>query len=309
MKEKIILLIDDDYKKREGHFFTYSKLIEERNLGCKVLEKSEIQNLLNSLHENSSDIESQKEVFRKWFLDIDAKYEILAFILDVELETNPFDGISILNMISNGEIYPVADRFGKKFFCSYVPKMIFTSKDDIKTKYENIAWVLNKNTLSDEKFIEDLENKINTYMQNISEHKQIYILDDIYLLLKEIDGDVKDIKKNTKLISEMIAKSLPLLTDKKKAKKIIDYWEKDPKFKDIIKDCNIKKPENLFGNLKALKEKFTDNTKENFAEMLYEEVTQFFESEADIDEKDDRLTKFLKYSAYAVEKIGEAVKS
>lgn len=233
---------------------------------------------------------------------------MLAFILDVELETNPFDGISILNMISNGEIYPVVDRFGKKFFCSNVPKIIFTSKDDIKTKYENVAWVLNKNTLSDEKFIEDLENKINTYIQNIAENKQIYILDDIYSLLKEIDGDVKDIKKNTKLISQMIAKSLPLLTDKIKAKKIIDSWEQDSDLSSIMKDCNIRKPENLFEKLQSLKVKFTDNAKENLSEMIYEEAIQFFESEADIDEKDDRLTKFLKYSAYIVEKIGQTVK-
>lgn len=309
MKEKIILLIDDDYKKRAGHFYTYSQLIEEKNLGCKVLEKNEIQNLLNSLNNDSSDIENQKEIFRKWFLEIDKKYEVLAFILDVELETNPFDGISILNMISNGEIYPIVDRFGKKFFCSNVPKIIFTSKDDIKTKYENVAWVLNKNTLSNEKFIEDLENKINTYIQNIEENKQTYIFDDIYSLLKEIDGDVKDIKKNTKLISQMIAKSLPLLADRNKAKKIIDSWEQDSDFKNIMKECNIKKSENLFQKLQTLKEKFTDNTKKNLSEMIYEEATQFFESEADIDKKDDRLTKFLKYSAYIVEKIGQAVKT
>lgn len=309
MKEKMILLIDDDYKKTGGHFFTYSKLIEEGNLGCKVLEKDEIQKLLNNLNQNSSNIESQKDAFREWFLEIDNKYEVIAFILDVELETNPFDGISILNMISNGEIYPAVDRFGKKFFYLQVPKIIFTSKDDIKTKYENVAWVLNKNTLSNDKFIKDLENKINTYMQNISENKQIYILDDIYSLLKEIDGDVKNIKENTKLISKMIAKSLPLLTDRNKAKKIIDSWEEDPDFGNIMKDCNIKEPENLFKKLKTLKEKFTDKTKENLSEMIYEEATQFFESEADIDEKDDRLTKFLKYSAYIVEKISQAVKT
>lgn len=304
MKEKVILLIDDDYKK-EWAFFTYSKIIEEGSFGCKVLEKDEIQNLLNSLNKNLSDIENQKKLLESG-LEIDKKYDVLAFILDVELETNPFDGISILHMIINGEIYPVTERI-QKFFCSYIPKIIFTSKDDIKTKYENIAWVLNKNTLCDKKFKKDLENEIKTYLENISKNKREYILNDIYLLLKEVNNDVKDIKENTKIISQMIAKSLPLLTDKNKAKKIIERWEQDPEFKYIMKDCKIEKPENLFNKLNTLKEKLTNNAKENLAEMLYEEVTQFFESEAEIDEKDDRLIKFLKYSTYAVEKIGEVL--
>ncbi len=304
MKKKVVLLIDDDYSKITGHFYTYSKLIKESSLGCEVLEKAKIQELLNNLNEKSSNIESQKEEFKKWFLKIDEIYEIMAFIIDIDLETNPFNGMNICDMIKNVEIFNIVDRVKKEFFCKHIPKVVFTSKDDIRKKFENDEWIVSKSLENRAKFIENLERKIEKYLK---EKEQSDILDEIYSLLKKIDTDVTDIKKNTKLLSHMIAKSLPQLTDKNKAKEIIDCWEQDPEFKNIIKDCKIKKPENLFNKLKTLKENLTDRAKENFAEMLYEEVTQFFESEAEIDEKDDRLTKFLKYSTYAVEKIGEVI--
>ena len=56
----------------------------------------------------------------------------------------------------------------------------------------------------------------------------------------------------------MNAKSLPLITDSKKAKAIIEAWEQDSKFQEIMIECQIEKPKNLFNKLTNLKEKFTD---------------------------------------------------
>ena len=305
MNEKIIVFIDDDFKQKQSDLIKFSEIINEAKTGCKVLDKKDIQELIKNLNNPSDNKETE---FDSWLNKIHSEYEILAFVLDIELKTEPFNGISILNRIRKGDFLTATNK--NQFFCEHIPILMLTGVDSKDNEYEDSSYkqklpthFFNKNTISYVKLQHTLEEEISKFYSLTKDKEIEKNVEEILNITKENS----DILKQINVIVKMIAKSLPMLTDKTKAKQIIDNMNTDEEFKKFMQECSIVKPENLFTKLSYLKDKFTDSSKDNLAEMIYEEATQFFESEAKVDENDDRLTKFLKYSTYTVEKIGEVV--
>ena len=188
----------------------------------------------------------------------------------------------------------------------YIPKVIFTGIEDfsdIDPIVEQEVKVIIKKDSDRSKFEDQLiEEKINITLPVFAElYENLTDAINISSRLDNIDYKLSSIQ----IIIQQIAKTLPQLTDKAKANKIILDWEKDESFKKEMELYFPTKRDGLFTNLKD----FKDIVKENAAEAVYEQAVKYFEEEAEIEsDEDTKMVKFLKYSAYIVEQIGKAVK-
>lgn len=302
MKEKIIVFIDDDLKQANSDFEKFSKIISAAKTGCNILNKSMIQKLIKSLHNPTNTKEAELD---KWIKSIYNKYEIMAFVLDVELKTDPINGISILNRVRKGDFLDVTNK--DSFFSQNIPIIMFTGVDVKEDEYENSAYkdklpthFLSKNKIANDGLINIIEEEISKYFTLTSSMKIEENIQDILDITKDTNGKLTEIS----VIVKIIAKTLPKLTDKSKANKIIEEWEQDENFKREMDSYFPAKSDGLFSKLKD----FKDTVKENAAEALYEQAIDYFENEADIEDEDTKMVKYLKYSAYIIEKIGQAAK-
>jgi hypothetical protein len=188
----------------------------------------------------------------------------------------------------------------------YIPKVIFTGIEDfsdIDPIVEQEVKVIIKKDSDRSKFEDQLiEEKINITLPVFAElYENLTDAINISSRLDNIDYKLSSIQ----IIVQQIAKTLPQLTDKDKANKIILDWEKDESFKEEIGLYFPTKRDGLFTKLKD----FKAVVKENAVEAVYEQAVKYFEEEAEIDsDEDTKMVKFLKYSAYIVEQIGKAVK-
>lgn len=188
----------------------------------------------------------------------------------------------------------------------YIPKVIFTGIEDfsdIDPIVEQEVKVIIKKDSDRSKFEDQLiEEKINITLPVFAElYENLTDAINISSRLDNIDYKLSSIQ----IIVQQIAKTLPQLTDKDKANKIILDWEKDESFKKEMELYFPTKRNGLFTKLKD----FKAVVKENTLEAVYEQAVKYFEEEAEIDsDEDTKMVKFLKYSAYIVEQIGKAVK-
>lgn len=302
MKKKIIVFIDDDFKQVNSDFEKFSKIISEAKTGCNILDKSMIQQLIKSLH---NPINTKEDELDKWLNIIYTEYEIMAFVLDVELKTDPLNGINILNRIRNGNFLDVTNK--DSFFSQNIPIIMFTGVDVKEDEYENSSYknklpthFLSKNKIANDGLKNIIEEEISKYFTLTSSIKIEENIQEILDITKDTNSKLTEIS----VIVRMIAKTLPKLTDKTKANKIIEEWEKDEDFKKEMDGYFPIARDGLFDKLKD----FKDLAQENAAEALYEQAVIYFEKEAAINDEDTKMVKFLKYSAYIVEKICQAVK-
>jgi response regulator RpfG family c-di-GMP phosphodiesterase len=280
-------------------------IIEDHEDDFKDLKKALVRFGFNVFPENFLPISEQDNIYIKYKEILDNLYKKGIVIHTVFFDLNLKDtdennkggsGAELIEKLFNHPLY------------RYLPKIIFTGIEDFSEinpiVEQEVKIIIQKPSDRTKYYNKLLINKVNITLPVFAElFDNLNNSLDIISRLDKIDYKLDEIK----IITMQIVKSLPLLTDKSKAKQIIDNMNNDKEFNKIMKECNIEKPANLFDKLTNLKEKFTENAKENFAEMIYEEVTQFFESEAEIDEDDTKMVQFLKYSTYIVEKVGEAV--
>jgi len=188
----------------------------------------------------------------------------------------------------------------------YIPKVIFTGIEDfsdIGPMVEQEVKIIIKKPSDRAKYEDTLiKEKINITLPVFAElYENLSNAINISGRLDNIDYKLSSIQ----IITQQIAKTLPKITDKSKANKIIAEWEQDEVFKKEMDSYFPDKRDGLFNKLKD----FKDYVQENAAEALYEQAIVYFEDEAEINGDDDtKMVKFLKYSTYIVEKIGQAAK-
>lgn len=282
---KKIIFIEDV----KEHFIKYSNWIQDT--GYATTTWDEVETLRNNLKKEKNHI----QVFKNWIERIDKDNNIIAFVLDMNINIPKCDGLDLQRLIRRDELYSINTNYKK------LPIIILTSNNEKDDEAHNVT------TESPDRFIvkEDTNKKsfINKINFEIRKHDLNITSEKIYDIVKDTNNKVTELG----VLSKIIVKTLPELTDKKKANKIIEEWEQDKEFRDIMTECFPSKKQDLFKKLQKFTEQLADDTKENMADALYEQATLYFEKEAEIDEEDTKMIQFLKYSTYIVEKIGEAV--
>lgn len=282
---KKIIFIEDV----KEHFIKYSNWIQDT--GYATTTWDEVETLRNNLKKEKNHI----QVFKNWIERIDKDNNIIAFVLDININIPKCDGLDLQRLIRRDELYSINTNYKK------LPIIILTSNNEKDDEAHNVT------TESPDRFIvkEDTNKKsfINKINFEIRKHDLNITSEKIYDIVKDTNNKVTELG----VLSKIIVKTLPELTDKKKANKIIEEWEQDKEFRDIMTECFPSKKQDLFKKLQKFTEQLADDTKENMADALYEQATLYFEKEAEIDEEDTKMIQFLKYSTYIVEKIGEAV--
>lgn len=119
--------------------------------------------------------------------------------------------------------------------------------------------------------------------------------------------DIKNKVSNIEIVVKVVASSLPKITDKKSAKKLIENWEENDSFKNAMKEQFPSTIDNLFSSIKDKIEKLKDGATENITEALLEQVKVYIDQEAEISGEETKIIKFFKYSAYITEEIARVV--
>lgn len=213
---------------------------------------------------------------------------------DTDTNNQGGSGAELISQFLNHDVY------------RYIPKVIFTGIEDYSdmnpTVEQEVKIIIKKPT--DRTGYEDklIKEKINITLPVFAElYENLTKAIDISSRLDNIDYKLSSIQ----IIVQQVAKTLPNITDKNKANEIISKWEGDEKFKEEMGLYFPTKRDGLFNKLKD----FKSLVKENALEAVYEQAVAYFEKEAEIDsDADTKMVKFLKYSAYILEQIGENVK-
>lgn len=248
-------------------------------------------------------IEEKEKIYQKYIDILDAlfKRDILIHTIffdlnlkDTDTNNNGGSGAELISKLLMNSIY------------RYIPKVIFTGIEDfsdIDPIVEQEVKIIIKKPFDRKKYKDKLiKEKINVTLPVFAElYENLSNAINISGRLDNIDYKLSSIQ----IIVKQIATTLPKIADKTKANKIIESWEEDNEFKKIMKEYFPTKVDGLFEKLKD----FKNIVKENAAEAIYEQAVNYFEKEAEIDHDDDtKMVKFLKYSVYIVEKIGQVVK-
>lgn len=98
-------------------------------------------------------------------------------------------------------------------------------------------------------------------------------------------------------------------TNKKQAKKLIANWEENERFKQAMQEYFPNTIDSLFTSIKEKIEDIKANTTNNITEVILEQAKSYLEKEAEINEDDQKMVRFLKYSAYITEEIGRIIHS
>lgn len=278
-------------------------IIEDHEDDFKYLKEALTNIGFNVFPEGFVAIKEDESIYIKYrdILDDLIKKSILIHTIFFDLNLKDTDennkggsGAELISHLLNHKVY------------RYIPKVIFTGIEDFSdidpTVEQEVKIIIKKP--SDRSKYEDklIKEKINVTLPVFAElYENLSNAINISSRLDNIDYKLSSIQ----IIVQQIAKTLPKLTDKKKANKIIEEWEQNADFKIEMDIYFPNKIDGLFNKLKD----FKDIVKENAAEALYEQAVDYFEKEAEIDsDEDTKMVKFLKYSAYIVEKIGQAAK-
>jgi len=285
-KEDVNILIIEDH---EDDF----KFLREalNHIGFKVFPEEfvtikESENVYLKYRNILDDLFKKNILIHTIFFDLNLK--------DTDENNKGGSGAELIRHLLNHNIY------------KYIPKVIFTGIEDFSdidpTVEQEVKIIIKKP--NDRAKYEDtlIKEKINITLPVFAElYENLSNAINISSRLDNIDYKLT----STQIIVQQIAKTLPKITDKNKANKIIAEWEQDEVFKKEMDSYFPDKRDGLFNKLKD----FKDNVQENVAEALYEQAIVYFEDEAEINADDDtKMVKFLKYSAYIVEKIGQAGK-
>lgn len=277
-------------------------IIEDHEDDFRYLKEA-LENLsFNVFPTNFIAIDENENIYNKYKQILDESFKnniiIHTIIFDLNLKDSDENnrggsGAEIISKLLNHSIY------------KYIPKIIFTGIEDfsdIDPIVEQEVKVIVKKPKDRAKYKDQLiKEKINITLPAFAElYENLCNSIQISSRLDNIDYKLSSIQ----IIVQQIAKTLPRLTDKGKANKIIEEWAKDEAFKKEMSSYFPEKMDGLFDKLKDFKE----TVKENTAEALYEQAVNYFEKEAEIDsDEDTKMVKFLKYSVYFVEQIGRAV--
>lgn len=285
-KEDVNILIIEDH---EDDF----KFLREalNNIGFKVFPEEfvtieESENVYLKYKDILDDLIKKNILIHTIFFDLNLK--------DTDENNKGGSGAALIRNLLHHNIY------------KYTPKVIFTGIEDFSdidpTVEQEVKIIIKKP--SDRANYENtlIKEKMNITLPVFAElYENLADAINISSRLDNIDCKLSTIQ----IIVQQIAKTLPKITDKNKANKIIDEWEKDDDFKEVMDGYFPNKVDGLFNKLQD----FKDIVKENAVEALYEQAIVYWEHEAEINADDDtKMVKFLKYSTYVVEKIGQAVK-
>ncbi len=285
-KEDVKVLIIEDH---EDDFKYLSEAL--KNIGFKVFPEEfiaikEDENIYKKYRDILDNLFKENILIHTIFFDLNLK--------DTDENNKGGSGAELISHFLNHNIY------------RYIPKVVFTGIEDFSdidpTVAQEVKIIIEKP--SDRANYENtlIKEKINITLPVFAElYENLSNAINISSRLDDIDYKLSSIR----IIVQQIAKTLPKITDKSKANKIIDEWENDDDFKKEM-DCYFpNKRDGFFNKLRD----FKNNAQENAAEALYEQAVEYFEKEAEIDSDDDtKMVKFLKYSAYIVEEIGQVVK-
>lgn len=279
-------------------------IIEDHEDDFNYLKKALTNLGFTVLPEEFTTVEVKENIYEKYkdILNKFSKEGILIHTIFFDLNLKDTDennkggsGAELVSKFLNHPIY------------RYIPKIIFTGIEDYSDinpiVVQEVKIIIKKPNDRTKYETTLIKEKINITLPVFAElYENLCNSIDITSRLDNIDYKLSSIQ----IIVQQIAKTLPMLTDKGKANKIIEEWAKDEAFK---KEMSIYFPEKMDGLFHKLKD-FKDIVKENAAEALYEQAVNYFEKEAEIDsDEDTKMVKFLKYSVYIVEQIGRAVNS
>jgi len=129
-------------------------------------------------------------------------------------------------------------------------------------------------------------------------------------IIDKIDITTKDIKEKVilvEIITKSIAKALPKITDKTKAKKLIDEWGNNIEFQNAMGSYFPELPTGLYNAIKEGFSNIVDNSTEDISKLLYDAGKTYINTNAGIEKDDDKMIALMKYSAYFTEKVSDIV--
>ena len=280
-----VLIVEDD----ENHYNSLKQGLKQ--LGINQIFPTNFREI------KEEDLISDLYVFYKDLI-IEKQLDIVFFDLALKAGEDATDGsgAELIAMFLNSD----DDRV------RFIPKIILTGatntdKLDALVKQE-VKIVIEKKGNDYYKLL--VKNSMNKTMQEFTKLYRELIEHVQYK--KELE-DIKNKVLNIETVVKVVASSLPRITDKKSANKLIANWEENDSFKNAMQDQFPSTIDNLFSSVKDKIEKLKDGATENITEALLEQVKEYIDQEAEISGEETKMIKFFKYSAYVLEEIERVV--
>jgi len=235
---KKIIFIEDETQ----DFERFSKWMVDTGYELNSLAQS-IQ-LIEELKQSNTD---RTNIFKEWFFQIDNIDNVVAFVLDIHLKINDFDGLDIKNLIRQNITFPKVDL-------NQIPIFILTSdseKDGIA--HENVNESPNRYIVKDEISETTFLNKLQI---EITKNKKDSKLSKIHNVVNKID------KKTDQILN--IVKSLNANEKTDFEKTLNNILSKDNATKDVFVDNFV---QDLQNNNSELYTKILDSGKD-FLEVI-----------------------------------------
>ncbi len=174
---KKIIFIEDETQ----DFEKFSNWMIEAGYEINSLDDSVY--LIEQLKQSNVD---KTDIFRKWFFQLDNTDNIGAFVLDIHLKINDFDGLDIKNIIRRNGFFPKNDL-------KQIPIFILTSdseKDDLA--HENVLESPDRYIVKDETTQKSFLNKLQMEIEKYSTNNKLeQIHNDVKIIDKKIDQILK----------------------------------------------------------------------------------------------------------------------
>jgi len=202
----------------------------------------------------------------------------------------------------------------KPFFHLKKPKTSFDKDSFIDSIEENNIkdylpiFIKNYRKIRDSQEYKDDVAFINRKLDSLNYHDKLENIKSTVENIKSATMDISERVQAIEIVTKSIAMALPKITDKSKAKELIEEWEKNDTFKEILGEKFPEKSKPLFDKFKSAVENITDKGIEDITAIVYEAGKEYLDEQAEIDKDEDtKIVKLLKYSSYFTEKVTDFV--
>lgn len=339
-----ILIIENDTD--DAKYIKNALVSHTDKIGSKFNKNNILQHIVKPININGVDKEKEPSVIYNETKNIINQNDIDVLFIDLNLGKSTQQGIQLIRQYMNDPILASIPKYVITTETNFLEEKDTTGVY-INTDIQHFTTILNKPTPNEEKYyisrfndeqlFESLPVIASVYQKQKTEYNIEYIIKEfetktIFMLsedqnstnliisnvtkvlnvIESIDEKVENINQKTiaiEIMTKSIAKALPKIADKKKAKQIIDEWENNDDFKNIMGRDFPEMSKGLYSALKEGWNNILDNATEDISQVLYDAGKEYIDKQAGVDDNDDKIVLVMKYSSFFAEKIWEAKKA
>ena len=333
-----ILIIEDEEDTIEA--IKTALLALKNSIDAQFVESNIYSQIIQKNEDNK--LPSTQEIYNTVISTIEEKNIDVLFI-DLNYGGGTEQGINLIRQLMNHDIFASIPKYiitGEKDFLNIKD----SNENFINTDIEHFCTIYDKphqqynsegyKELFEDKIlisslpilVEPYRNDINhpnfekslTKLEYFAAKNEIAVEEIMSYILKEIEivrridtatASVLDKVTQIDIVTKAIAQSLPKIASKQQAEEIVQLWEQNTEFKNIMGDQFPELQKGLFNAMKDIVKDMGDNITEDISKHIYEAgkkyVIDYLDKKADVEKHDDTLTITLKYSAFFVESVSD----